>query len=106
MVARFSPSSGASLDDARGGHTKRQQANHAASSFSTTAIWAAWLRNFLLLEGRTLNRVGATSQRGQWSGGLTILNALNKEYILAAGSRGAVTVGTPRNLKASITYKF
>jgi hypothetical protein len=27
-------------------------------------------------------------------------------YILAAGSRGAVTVGTPRDWKASVSYKF
>ncbi len=59
-----------------------------------------------LVEGRTLVNVGVTYQRGQWSGGLTILNALNKEYILAAGSRGAVTVGTPRDWKASVSYKF
>ena len=41
-----------------------------------------------------------------WSASFTALNVLDKEYILAAGSRGAVTVGTPRNLKASVTYKF
>jgi iron complex outermembrane receptor protein len=59
-----------------------------------------------LVEGRTLLNVGVTYQRGQWSGGLTILNALNKDYILAAGSRGAVTVGTPRDWKATLSYKF
>ena len=47
-----------------------------------------------------------TYHRGQWSGGLTLLNALNKDYILAAGSRGAVTVGTPRDWKATLSYKF
>ena len=41
-----------------------------------------------------------------WSGALMLHNALDKEYILAAGSRGAVTVGTPRDWKASVTYKF
>jgi iron complex outermembrane receptor protein len=59
-----------------------------------------------LVEGRTLLNVGLTYQRGPWSGGLTVLNALNKEYIQAAGSRGAITVGTPRDWKATVTYKF
>ncbi|MEY2878250.1 MAG: hypothetical protein RLZZ15_630 [Verrucomicrobiota bacterium] len=59
-----------------------------------------------LVEGRTLVNLGLTYRRGQWSGAITALNALNKEYIQAAGSRGAVTVGTPRDWKASLTYKF
>ena len=58
------------------------------------------------VEGRTLTNVGLTYRRKDWSAALTILNALNKDYILAAGSRGAVTVGTPRDWKASVTYKF
>ncbi len=56
--------------------------------------------------GRTLWNAGVTYRRGQWSGALTVLNLLNKDYILAAGSRGAVTVGTPRDFKASLTYRF
>ncbi|MBL9199745.1 MAG: TonB-dependent receptor plug domain-containing protein [Opitutaceae bacterium] len=59
-----------------------------------------------LVAGRTLVNAGVTYRRGQWSGAVTILNALDKDYILAAGSRGAVTVGTPRDWKASLTYKF
>ncbi|MBI5690028.1 MAG: TonB-dependent receptor plug domain-containing protein [Verrucomicrobia bacterium] len=59
-----------------------------------------------LVAARTLVNAGVTYRRGQWSAALTILNALNKDYILAAGSRGAVTVGTPRDWKASLTYKF
>jgi iron complex outermembrane receptor protein len=55
---------------------------------------------------RTLWNVGVTYRAGAWSGALTVLNALDKDYILAAGSRGAVTVGTPRDWKASVTYKF
>ncbi len=59
-----------------------------------------------LVEGRTLVNTGVTYRRGQWSGALMLHNALDKEYILAAGSRGAVTVGTPRDWKASVTYRF
>jgi len=59
-----------------------------------------------LVAGRTLVNTGITYRAGAWSGALTLLNALDKDYILAAGSRGAVTVGTPRDWKASVTYKF
>ena len=58
-----------------------------------------------LVEGRTLANLGLTYRQKTWSASVTVLNALNKEYIQAAGSRGAVTVGTPRDLKASVTYK-
>jgi outer membrane receptor protein involved in Fe transport len=33
-------------------------------------------------------------------------NAADKDYILAAGSRTSAVPGDPRNIKASITYKF
>jgi iron complex outermembrane receptor protein len=60
-----------------------------------------------LVEGRTLVNLGLTYRySANWSASFTALNVLDKEYIQAAGSRGAVTVGTPRNLKASVTYKF
>lgn len=60
-----------------------------------------------LVEGRTLVNLGFTYRHNaNWSASFTAMNVLDKEYILAAGSRGAVTVGTPRNLKASLTYKF
>ena len=59
-----------------------------------------------LVAARTLVNAGVTYRHGQWSGAITMLNALDKEYIQAAGSRGAVTVGTPRDWKASVTYKF
>lgn len=59
-----------------------------------------------LVAGRTLANVGISYRQKDWSASLMILNALDKEYILAAGSRGAVTVGTPRDWKASVTYKF
>ena len=59
-----------------------------------------------MVEGRTLTNVGVSYRQKEWSAALTILNVLNEEYIQAAGSRGAVTVGTPRDWKASVTYRF
>ena len=59
-----------------------------------------------LVEGRLLTNIGITYRQGQWSAAVTVLNALNNEYIQAAGSRGAVTVGTPRNWSSTLTYKF
>lgn len=59
-----------------------------------------------LVAGRTLVNCGVTYRQGAWSAAVTVLNAANKEYIQAAGSRGAVTVGTPRDWKASVSYKF
>jgi len=59
-----------------------------------------------LVAGRTLVNCGVTYRRGQWSGAVMLHNALDKDYIMAAGSRGAVTVGTPRDWKASVSYKF
>ena len=39
-------------------------------------------------------------------GAFTVLNALDKDYIMAAGSRTSLVVGTPRTWKSSISYKF
>ena len=58
------------------------------------------------VEGRLLTNVGVAYREKNWSAALTLLNAFNKEYIQAAGSRGAVTVGTPRNWSGTVTYKF
>lgn len=59
-----------------------------------------------LVEGRTLTNIGVTYKHDNWSAAFTVMNALNKEYILAAGSRGSVVVGTPRAWKSSVSYKF
>ncbi len=59
-----------------------------------------------LVAGRTLVNVGVTYKYDDWSFALTCMNALDKEYILAAGSRGAVNVGQPRDFRASVGYKF
>lgn len=59
-----------------------------------------------LVAGRTLTNVGFSYRLPQWTFRLTITNALDKDYILAAGSRGSVVVGEPRAWKFSSTYKF
>jgi iron complex outermembrane receptor protein len=55
---------------------------------------------------RTLVNVGFTYKWQEWSFAFTVVNAADKDYILAAGSRGAVVVGTPRTWKSSVTYRF
>lgn len=59
------------------------------------------------LEARTLvNLILAYKSKQNWDVQLNIDNALDKEYMMAAISRTSVYVGTPRNLRASFTYKF
>ncbi|MBI5770101.1 MAG: TonB-dependent receptor plug domain-containing protein [Verrucomicrobia bacterium] len=59
-----------------------------------------------LVAGRTVTNVTFNYRQKNWSASISILNALDEEYILAAGSRTSVVVGTPRNWKSSVTYKF
>jgi iron complex outermembrane receptor protein len=59
-----------------------------------------------LVDGRTVANLSFTYRQKNWSASVTIMNALDEDYILAAGSRTSVVVGTPRNWKSSITYKF
>jgi iron complex outermembrane receptor protein len=59
-----------------------------------------------LVAGRTLVNVGVTYKYDDWSFALTAMNALDKEYVLAAGSRGAVNAGQPRDFRATVAYKF
>ena len=90
---------------------KDDVAGENASGFTTTRALPG-ARAFVpvqpsfLVEGRLLTNLGITYRQGQWSAAVTVLNALNNEYIQAAGSRGAVTVGTPRNWSSTLTYKF
>jgi iron complex outermembrane recepter protein len=57
-----------------------------------------------MVEARTLVNVGFSYRREKWSARLQVNNALDKDYILAAGSRGSLVVGDPRNVRFSITY--
>jgi iron complex outermembrane receptor protein len=59
-----------------------------------------------LVGARTVVNVGFSYKAQQWTARLLIANALDKDYILAAGSRGAAIVADPRNVKATFTYKF
>ncbi len=59
-----------------------------------------------LVAGRTLVNVGFSYRAKDWTARLQVNNALDKDYILAAGSRTAAVPGDPRNLKFSLTYKY
>jgi iron complex outermembrane receptor protein len=59
-----------------------------------------------LVAGRTIVNVGFTYRRPSWTVRLQIANALDKDYILAAGSRTSAIVGEPRSWKISTTYNF
>jgi len=54
----------------------------------------------------TLVDVSVSYQRGSWSYGLTLANALDETYYAAAGNRNHIYVGTPRNLSGTFTWKF
>lgn len=58
------------------------------------------------IAGRTLVNVGLTYRHEDWTARLQVANALDKDYILAAGSRTSVVVGEPRSLKLSVSYSF
>ncbi len=59
-----------------------------------------------LVGARTVVNVGFSYKAQQWTARVQIANALDKDYILAAGSRGSLIVGEPRSVKATFTYKF
>ena len=61
--------------------------------------------SFLVAE-RTLVNLGFTYRTRDWVVRLQVNNALDKDYILAAGSRTSIIVGDARSLKSSITYRF
>jgi len=56
--------------------------------------------------GRTLVNLGFSYRAAVWTARLQVSNVLDKDYILAAGSRSAVVVGEPRAVKGSVTYNF
>ena len=59
-----------------------------------------------IIAARTLVNAGISYRADTWSATLSVNNVFDKDYILAAGSRTSMVVGTPRNVKGSITYKF
>jgi iron complex outermembrane receptor protein len=59
-----------------------------------------------LVGGRTLVNLGVSYRATAWSVSLMIVNALDTDYILAAGSRTSAIVGDPRSWKFATTYHF
>lgn len=59
-----------------------------------------------LVAARTLVNVGVTYRARTWDARVQLNNALDEDYILAAGSRTSIVVGDARALKGSITYRF
>jgi iron complex outermembrane receptor protein len=59
-----------------------------------------------LVGARTVVNLGFSYRRPNWTARILIGNLLDKDYILAAGSRTSAVVGDPRNIKGSITYSF
>lgn len=59
-----------------------------------------------LVAGRTLVNLTLSYRFKEWTARVQINNLLDKDYILAAGSRTAAVPGDPRNIKGSLTYSF
>ena len=59
-----------------------------------------------LVAGRTVVNLGFTYRRPQWTFRLAVTNALDEDYILAAGSRTSLVVGEPRAVRISTTYTY
>jgi len=57
-------------------------------------------------DGRTLVSLGFSYRAKNWSAGIKIDNLFDKDYILAGGSRTAIVVGDPREVRGTFTYTF
>jgi iron complex outermembrane receptor protein len=57
-------------------------------------------------DGRTLVNLGFSYRRDNWIARIQVSNLLDKDYIAVGGSRTAIAVGNPRELRGSFTYKF
>ncbi|HEX2862810.1 MAG TPA: TonB-dependent receptor plug domain-containing protein [Lacunisphaera sp.] len=57
-------------------------------------------------DGRTLVNFGLSYRAAQWTARLQANNLLDEDYIAVGGSRTAIAVGTPRELRATFTYEF
>jgi iron complex outermembrane receptor protein len=57
-------------------------------------------------DGRTLVNLGVSYRAKIWTAGIKIDNLLDKDYILVGGSRTAIAVGNPREVRATFTYNF
>ena len=89
---------------------KSDVAGDNATGFTTTrplpdGTYAPALPTFIV-GSRTLVNVGVSYATRDWTARVQVANALDEDYILAAGSRGSVIAADPRALKASFTYNF
>ena len=57
-------------------------------------------------DGRTLVNLGLYYRAKAWTAGVKIDNLVDKDYILAGGSRTAIAVGNPREVRATFTYNY
>ena len=57
-------------------------------------------------DGRTLVNLGLSYRSKDWVARLQCNNLLDKDYIAVGGSRTAIAVGTPREVRATFTYNF
>lgn len=57
-------------------------------------------------DGRTLVNLGFSYRGKDWVARAQVNNLLDEEYIAVGGSRTAIAVGTPRELRATFTYNF
>jgi iron complex outermembrane receptor protein len=57
-------------------------------------------------DGRTLVNVGFSYRSKDWVLRAQVNNVLDEEYIAVGGSRTAIAVGTPREVRATFTYNF
>ena len=57
-------------------------------------------------DGRTLVNLGFSYRRDTWVARVQVNNLFDKDYISVGGSRTAIAVGNPRELRANFTYNF
>ncbi len=58
------------------------------------------------IAGRTVVNLGIAYRTRDWTARINMSNALDKDYVLAAGSRTSVINAEPRAFRGSITYNF
>jgi iron complex outermembrane receptor protein len=89
---------------------KSDVAGTSATGYTTTKpiSGAGFVPNqpTFLVGGRALVNLGVSYRAAAWSVSLMLANAMDKDYILAAGSRTSAIVGDPRSWKLSTTYNF
>lgn len=79
--------------------------NASGYTQTTTPPFVAKQPTFLI-GGRTVVNVGMSYRAKDWTARLTLANALDRDYLLAAGSRTSAIAAEPRNVRGSITYHW